>query len=461
MDSGLTKGVQTLLGDPKRAILKFSGPMIVGMLVQALYNIVDGIWVAGLGSDALAAIGLFFPLFMVIISLAVGVGIGGSSTISRRIGAREKERASSAASHTMFLGFIVGIAITVGFYPFIRNIFELIGAKGNVSDLVVSYSKVLIGGSVFIVFSNISSGILRGEGDMKRAMYAMMLGSGLNIILDPIFIYTLKLGVVGAAWATLASIFITSLLMVYWLFFKKDTYIDVRPVPSHFDAAITKEILRVGIPSSFAQLSMSVAVFILNAIIVGVGGSDGIAVYTSAWRILMIGIVPLLGIATGVTAVTGAAYGAGDMVKLKTGYMYGVKIGVVVELAVLSIILLLAHQLSYIFTYSKGAAHISDSLTTAFRVLAWFLPTVPLGMLTSSMFQGIGKGEYSLAVTILRTVIFQVAFSYLLGITFGYGIRGVWWGIVFGNVIASVVSFSWGRFTIVCLQRKMLDVPPV
>lgn len=455
MAEALTRGVETLLGDSRKAVLKLSGPMIIGMLVQSLYNIVDGIWVSGLGTDALAAIGLFFPVFMVIISLAAGIGVGGSSAISRKIGSRNKKMADSAAVHTLVIGIVIGIFLSGFMLLFLKEIFTLIGAKGKVVQLVVSYARVILGGAVLLVFTNIASGILRGEGDTKRAMYAMVLGSGLNIILDPIFIYKLKMGIVGAAWATLASVCVTSVLMIFWLFIKRDTYINIKVTPFKFNSNIVKEILRVGIPSSFAQLSMSLAMFVLNLIVVKAGGTDGIAVFTSAWRIVMIGTVPLLGVATGVTAVTGAAYGARDIAKLETGYLYAIKLGFTIELGIVALIMILAPQLSYLFTYSKGTARISGDLIEALRWLVWFLPSVPFGMLTSAMFQGIGRGENSLAVTILRTLIMQVFFSYLFGISLEFGIVGVWWGIVLGNVTAAAISFVWGRLTVEGLKRRL------
>ena len=307
---------------------------------------------------------------------------------------------------------------------------------------------------MILVFSNIASGILRGEGDTKRAMYAMALGALLNMILDPIFIYKLKMGVVGAAWATLASICVTSLVMIFWLFIKKDTFVDISFRSFRFNYSIVKEILRVGIPSSIAQLSMSVTMFILNIIVVKVSGTDGIAVFTSAWRIMMVGIVPLLGVAIAVTAVTGAAFGARDITKLNAGYIYGIKFGFTIELIIVVLVMIFAPQLAFLFTYSKGAVHIAGDLVTAMRCLAWFLITTPFGMLTSAMFQGIGLGERSMAVTLLRTIIMQVFFSYLFGIILHNGIVGIWWGIVSGNVTASVISFTWGYLTIRLLKKQ-------
>jgi len=445
MEKEMTKGVRTLLGDPRKAVIKLSGPMMIAMLVQSLYNIVDGIWVAGLGSEALAAIGLFFPLFMIILSLANGIGVGGSSAISRKIGANDRNKADSAAIHTLIIGLLIGLLITITIYPFLENLFVAIGAKGDVIPMVVKYSRVLVGGSLILIFSNIVSGILRGEGDMKRTMLAMVTGSVINIILDPLFIYTLKMGIAGAAWATLLSITLTSALMFSWLFIKKNTYVSFHFRGFRFNGKIIREILRVGIPASFAQLSMALAMFFLNMIIVKIAGSNGIAVFTSAWRIMLIGIVPLTGIAIGVTAVTGASYGARDIEKLNTAYLYAIKIGVLMELGVVVFIFILAPQISWLFTYSNNASHLAPALTQAMRWLVWFLPGVPLGMLTSSMFQGIGQGEKSLAVTILRTIVFQLFFSYLFGISLHFGIVGVWAGIILGNITASIIGFIWGR----------------
>ncbi len=450
-----TDGIKVLLGEPKKAILRLSGPMIAGMMLQSLYNLVDGIWVAGLGSSALAAVGLFFPVFMIIIALGAGIGVGGSSAISRYIGAKDKAGADLAAVHALILGISIALLISVPSLPFLREMFEAIGARMHVLDMVTAYSRVLIGGAVITVFSNIAGAILRGEGDTKRAMYAMATGSILNIILDPIFIYLLHMGVVGAAWATLVSITLSSGLLGWWLFIKRNTYVRLRFHGFRFDRRIIGRILRVGLPSSFAQMSMSIAIFTLNAMIIRIGGPDGIAIYTSAWRILMLGVIPLLGIAVGVTAVTAAAFGARDLQKLKTGYLFGVKVGVLAEVIVVLLFIVFAHPLAFLFSYSKGANHIAGPLAKTLRILALFLPTVPLGMLTAAMFNGVGMGERALAVMIFRTIILQVLFAYLMGIVFHYGLYGMWWGIVTGNITASVLAFLWGGLTIKGLAQKL------
>ena len=441
----VTEGVKHLLGDPRKAILKLSIPMMMGMFAQALYNIVDAIWVAGLGADALAAVGLFFPVFMIFMALAGGIGVGGSSAISRRIGQRNKKAADNTADHAIMLSIIVSLALSLPFLPFLKEMFSSMGARGNVAQMASNYARVLFGGAIFLFFSNVANAILRGEGDTKRAMYAMILGAGLNVVLDPIYIYTLKMGVVGAAWATVTSMVVSVILFFYWLFIKRDTYVEINLREFHPDKKIIKEISKVGIPASLAQLSMSISMFLLNLVVIKAGGTDGVAVFTSGWRIVMLGTIPLVGIAMGVTAVTGAAYGARNPEKLETAYIYAIKIGVLIELGMAIIIILFAPQVAFIFTYSKGAARIADDLVDFLRWMAPFYLTVPLGMLSSAMFQGVRKGETALLVTILRTIILQVPAAYLFGIFFGFGLTGVWLGIIVGNAIAVSIAFTLGR----------------
>jgi putative MATE family efflux protein len=447
--NNITEGVKNLLGEPKRAILKLSTPMIIAMLVNAFYNIADGFWVAGLGADALASVGLFFPFFFIIIALGMGIGIGGSSAISRRIGANDKKEADNTAEHTLILGFVVSVIISVSAFPFLEEIMKIFsGENMKVAVMAINYSKIFFLGTPILIFSNIASSILRGEGDAKRAMYGILLGSILNIILDPLFIYTFKLGVNGAAVASVLSMAVSSLLFVYWMFSKKDTYLDISIQNFKYNRKILGEILSVGIPSTLAQLSMSISMIILNKIVVFVGNTDGIAVFTSGWRIVMIATTPILGLATGVIAVTGAAYGAKNKEKLKTAYLYSIKFGILLEILIALLVFLFTEEISHIFTYSKGAARISEDLISFLKITTIFYLAVPPGILTSAMFRGIDKGFNSLIVTLIRTFVFQIPLAYILGAYLDFGLTGVWWGIVGGNLIATVFTFTWGLKTV-------------
>jgi len=458
MVARVTHGVKNLLGDPKQGIIKLSFPMMVAMFTQAMYNVVDAIWVSGLGADSLAAVGLFFPFLFLIMALSNGIGIGGSSAISRRIGEGSKTAADNTAVHTMIIGIAVGLAISLPFLPFLKNIFISMGVGGKVAEMSADYARILFAGAIFIFFSNISNAILRGEGDATRSMYAIVSGAILNMILDPIYIYIFKMGIVGAAWATLTSMLFSASLIFYWIFMRRDTYVDITFKDFHFNNGIIKEILRVGIPASLSQLSMSISMFFLNIVVISTGGTDGVAIFTTGWRMVSLGIIPLLGMATAVTAVTGAAYGAKDADKLNIAYLYAIRIGVIIEIVVALITFVFAHQIALAFTYSKEAKRIANSLITFIMWMSLNYPPTPFGMFSSAMFQGMGKGENALTVTILRTISLTVPLAYLFGIILKFGLIGVWWGILLGNAIGAFIAFLWGKLVIKNFRNSLLSI---
>lgn len=447
-----TKGVKTLLGDPKKAIIKLALPMIAAMSVQTIYNLVDAIWVSGLGADALAGIGFVFPFFFMAMALSNGLGVGTGSAISRRIGARDKKGADNVAVHTIIIMVLLAIVFTIPLLVFVDELFALIGA-GKTLDMAVAYGRVIFAGSIFLFFTNIANAILRGEGDARRAMYAMALGAGLNIILDPIFIYTLGMGIAGAAWATVLSLGITSVIMLNWLLIKKDTYVSFTFHNFKCDKSIVKDIFGVGLPSSVMQLSMSFTMLILNFIIVMVGGTDGVAIYSTGWRVASMAVLPTIGIATAVVPVIGAAFGARAFEKVGIAHLYAVKIGFLMEAVIAAATFIFAPQIAAVFTQAEAAAHIAPDLTLFLRILALFYPTISFGMLSSSVFQGTGKGMNALAVTILRTIGLTPLLAVVFAFNLGLGLAGIWWGLVAANTIGATVAFSWVRLYIRGLMK--------
>ncbi|HWQ44220.1 MAG TPA: MATE family efflux transporter [Methanosarcina barkeri] len=451
-----TIGVKTLLGDPKKAIVKLSIPMIVAMSVQTIYSLIDTYWVSGLGADALAAMGFVFPFFFISMALSNGIGIGGGAAISRRIGAQDKAGADNAAVHTIIITVLLSIVFTIPFYIFAPQLFALAGA-GKTAVLAVAFARVIFLGSIIVFFSNVANAILRSEGDSKRAMQAMLVSAVLNIIIDPIFIYNLNMGIAGAAWATLLSIAISSLMMGNWLFFRKDTYLTFDFKNFHFEKSIVKEIFDVTVPASAQQLSMSLSMIFLNSIIVLVSNTDGVAVYSTGWRIATIAMAPLIGMSTAIISVTGAAVGARDYIKAKTVLSYSTKLGFFIECVIGAFLFIFATQIASIFTQSEGGTHITADLAHFLKVMCLFYPIASLGFFSSSFFQGAGKGMNSLITTLLRTIIFTPIFAALLAFTFNMGQEGAWWGMVIGNGIGSLLMYVWAEYFL----RALLKTEPL
>jgi putative MATE family efflux protein len=450
-----TKGVDTLLGDPKKAILKLSIPMVVATFFQTLYNLADAIWVSGRGPDSLSAVGFTFPFFFLAMALANGIGIGGGAAISRRIGARDKIGADKVATHSIISNLIIGIVTSIIMLAILPQVLTFMGA-GSALKLSVAYARTIFGGILFLFFNASAISILRSEGDAKRAMYAMAIGGILNIILDPIFIYTLDLGVIGAALATIISMSMTTLLTVYWLFVQKKTFVTFRFRGFRFDWAILYDIGRVGLPASVSQMSMSLMAFFLTTIIANVGGTIGVAVYTSGWRIISIATLPMLGFASAVTAVTGAAFGAEDFDKARTAYYYALRTGVMVEMALAAVMIVFARQITWIFTWSKESELLVPELVKFLRISWVLLPTVPFGMLSSGLFQGTGKGVFALGATVIRTILFTVPFAWFLGIHLNWGLQGVWIGMAAAGVAYIPIVFGWAVRYLKGLQTDLV-----
>ena len=472
--AGETKGVSTILGEPKKAIIKLAVPMIIAMSAHTIYNLVDALWVSGFGQDiftstevadvgtgALAAVGFAMPFYMMIIAISTGLGIGGGSAISRRIGAKDKKGADNVAIHSIIITLLISFVFTTIFFTFADTIFASIGAAETV-HMATSYGRIIFAGSVFIFFINVALAILRAEGDTNRVMYAMLFGAGLNIVLDPIFIYTFGMGVSGAALATILAMAITFIILIYWLFFRRDTYVTFKFRDFKFKKDIIKDIFRVGLPASIQQLSMSFTMLIL-IILIGVagGGETGVAVYNTGWRIVMIAVLPLLGMATAVTTVTGATYGAHSYEKLNKAFMYAVKSGFIIELLLAAVLFVLAPFITLVFTTSPDAARIQYDLEMFLKITCIFYPGAAFGIVASAMFQGTGKGTYALIATLLRTIVLTVTLALVSTYVFDAGMIGIWWALVVANLIGSVVSFVWGKLYIRGLMvNKTSDSTP-
>ena len=427
---------------------------MISMLLTASYNIVDGIWVAGLGQAAIAGIGFVTPIFMVLNGFSVGLGNGATSSISRSVGAKNRERASKAAAHSLLIFLVASIVLTVTLLIIQEPLLKTYGASGQSLTEAIKYGTPLFLGLFAFMFANGGSGILRGEGDMKRAMYAMIVSVALNFILDPLFIYVLNLGSAGASLATIVSSLGAASVIIYWILIKKDTYVNVTFKGFKFDSEIARDILKVGIPASLDMFVMSIAMSFYLIFISSVGGEYGIAAFTSGQRLYLFGIMPLTAIASAVAAVSGSAFGARNWDYLSRTHIYGTKFAMAFSVVIVLILVIFAPQLSMIFAYTSETAPLIPEITNFLRIASFGLLLVGIGMPSSFFYQGIGRGTTSLAWTIIRELILTVSFTYLFGMVLNWGLTGIWVGLAVGRIIASILNFTYARYTI----RKLKSV---
>jgi putative MATE family efflux protein len=447
-----TAGVALLRGDPKTAIIRLSAPMIAAMLLMSSYNVVNAIWVAGLGADAMAAIGFVTPLFMILMGVGSGLGAGVTSTIARRIGACERAGANNAAVHALLLVLGIAAVITVPFVLLAEPIAVLFGA-GETAGLAAEYARIIFGGTVLFLFVNVGYAVLRAEGDSKRTMYAMVASSLLNLVLDPILIYWAGLGIAGAAWGAVISIGMVSGILLYWFFVKRDTYLGFGRADFVPDRRVITDILKVGLPASLEFGLMSALAIIVNWMLVLTAGTDAVAVYTAGWRVALFAVIPIVAIGTSVVSVAGAAYGARQFAKLRVAHRFATGLGFGIGLVLGVITFVFADSIALIFTYAPESASLAPMIAAFLATMCFFFPFVAPGIVSGSIFQGTGKGVYSLVVNLFRNLVFIVISAYLLAFVFGLGEVGVWWGIVLGNMMGGTFGFLWARFYVDRLIR--------
>ena len=452
-NSDSSDNVDLMLQNPKKALIRISIPIIVSFLINSFYNVVDTAWVSGLGADALAGVGFFTPIFMILLGFGIGLGSGATFALAKYLGEGDKQKADNASFHSILITIIVSLIVTVVLLIFLRPILDLMGA-GQTIDYAMDYGVSIVLGSIIVILSNSLYGIFRGEGDTKRPMYAMAASTILNLILDPIFIYMLNLGVRGAAIATLISVFVMILIFLYLFYIKKDTYIKPLPSNFHFKRDISLDIIKVGIPVSVQLLNNAFFAALFSLLLTYVGSTDAVAVYSTGWRIVTIGLMPILAIGAALISVIAANYGAKNYKNIQIAHRYSMKISFVIAVIIAILTNVFAPHIASIFTSADSSARIASQLTSFLSWIVIFYPAAALGISSTYVFQAIGRGLSSLLQTVMRETIFSLFFAVLFSFILGYGVWGAWMGIIVGELIANNITTLWANYIIKKLMRN-------
>ena len=443
-----TEELDLIVNYPKKAINKLAVPIIISNLFMMMNNIIDGIWVAGLGPGPLAAVGFVSPLFLALVGFANGLGAGSNSLIARYLGAEDYEMAGNSAIHSLMLSIIVTVLSTIVFLLILKDLLLVMGA-GDVLNDSLSYGVIVILGSFSVFIPAMMSAIFRTQGEIKRAARPLIITAVINIILDPIFIYTLNGGVAGAALATVLAGAISLIPLIYWMFVKRDSFLEVKMSEYKRDLSIYKDILVVGIPASIEQFIISFVSILMNYWLTILSGTVAVAAYTATWRLISIGISPLIGIGVAALTVGGVAYGARNLKNLKIALNYGIKLGLISSVIICSLFFIFAEPLSFIFSYSADSTVLASSVVEALRILCFFIVLMPFGILAGNIFQSMGKGTISLALTILRSFILEVIFAGIFAFVFNWGEIGIYAGLVTGMAVGSVIGYIFINYYLI------------
>ncbi len=420
-----------------KLILSMSVPMMISMLVQALYNIVDSIYVSQINEHALTAVSLIFPVQVLMIAFGTGLGVGFSSLLSRSLGEKNQEYVDKSAMNGLFLEicaaiifFIIGMTLPEFFMRTQTDDAEIV-------EYGIQYMSIICRCSIFLFFQMSFERLLQSTGKTIFTMITQTIGAVINIILDPILIFGLygfpKLGVSGAAVATIFGQSAAGILaIIFNLKINKEVHFHVknfRPEPH-----IIKEIFAVGIPSIIMQAIGSIMTYGMNQILISFTTTAS-AVFGVYFKINSFIFMPVFGLNNGLVPVLAFNFGAGKKSRMSKAFRLGIMYAFIIMTFGTILFLTLPGFFLSLFNASEDMMMIG---IPALRIISLSFPLAAVSIICGSLFQALGNGVYSMITSFLRQLIVLLPAAYLLSLT---GVlRNVWWSYVIAEIFALMLS---------------------
>lgn len=445
------EGVEILLGNQRVAVIALAVPLGIALFIQQINSLVDSFWVSGLGSDHMAAVGIVSPLYAALVGVGGGLGIGISASISRFIGRGEPQSANRIAAQGLILTLVISVVLTILLLITAEPLLGLIGA-GDTLNLCLEYAIPIYAGTIFLVMSGVMSGMLRGEGAAKRSMYIQTAGAFINIVLDPILIYTFGMGVIGAALATVIALAITSIIPFYWYLFKKDTFVRIERKDFVNDKKARSDILAVGFPEMLELSLMYLFNILLNYFVIMCGGTDAVAVYTTAWKIVALGVVPAQAIGGALVSVCSAEYGMRRFDAISDAFRYSIRITMLSMAGVAILIIASAMPIAMAFTTGENTIHIRSELEHVLIIMALFTPFFALVYPSSSLMQALRKAGQAMVNTVFRNIIITSLFA---AVAFTVAdVEWIWYSLFIGETIGGFMMLAHARSVLKDVLKK-------
>lgn len=418
-----------------RLLIKQALPASIGILVMSLNILVDTIFVGNwIGSIAIAAINVVLPVSFFIAALGMAIGIGGSSIISRALGAGDSKKALKTFGNQISLTLILSVSLVLVGLTFMDSIIPAFGGKGDIFDPAKIYYTVVLYGVPFLALCMMGNNVIRAEGKPKFAMIAMIIPSVFNLILDYILINLLDMGMLGAAIATSVSYFFCFAYVV-WFFLSKNSELKINWSHFGFDLPVLSEISSLGFVTLARQAVVSITYLLMNNILFELGGEDSVTVYAIIGRMLMFALFPVLGVTQGFLPIAGFNFGAGNWDRVRKSINTAILYASVLGLLVFAGIMTFSEDIVRIFTDNPNVVRDTPN---AMRWVFAATPIIALQLIGSAYFQAIGKAVPALLLTLSRQGFFFIPLVLILPMY--YGEIGVWISFPLADVLSTLVT---------------------
>ena len=433
----MNKGKSSLLGSEPipNILLKQALPASVGILVMSLNILIDTIFVGQwIGPIAIAAINVVLPVSFFIAALGMAIGVGGSSIISRALGANNLKKAQITFSNQLTLTILITLIFVIVGLTFFEDIIPIFGGKGAIYEPAKTYYIIVLYGVPFLALSMMGNTVIRAVGKPKFAMYAMMIPSIGNIVLDVIFIKYLDMGMGGAAWATTGSYFLC-FLFIFWFFISNNSELKISLKFLLLKKSVVKEINSLGSITLARQATVSVTYLLMNNILYNYGGEISVTSYAIAGRMMMFALFPVYGITQGFLPIAGYNYGAKKYHRVKEVIFNAIKYASLFATLVFLVLMIFPVQITKIFT---NDIEVIKETPTAIRWVFSLTPIIAIQLIGAAYFQGIGKAKMGLFLALLRQGILFIPMILILSYFFGE--NGVWISFPLSDLIATVIT---------------------
>ncbi|MGL5982218.1 MAG: MATE family efflux transporter [Cetobacterium sp.] len=424
-------------GDIKKLLIKYSIPAIISMLVSALYNVVDRIFIGNMkdiGALAITGVGITMPIITIILAFSMLIGIGATANISIKLGKKRRDSAEKIMGNIITLSLIFGLIITILGILYKEPILKAFGASESTLKYAEEYIEVILYGTVFNIMGYALNSTIRADGSPKICSLIMVFSCFVNIVLDPIFIFTLGLGIKGAALATVLSQVMTAVLsLVYYMSKKSD--LKIKKENLSLDKNIVKIILAIGISPFTMQLATSMVQVINNNALKTYGGDFAIGAMATVNAVALLCFMPVFGISQGAQPIIGYNFGAKQYRRMEEAYKIATWSGVLIFVVSLLLIQLFPKAIVGLFNKNPDIMAISIH---GMRIYLMAMPAIGLGMAGSNYFLAIGEGKSAMFLSLLRQVILLIPLIIIFSRM--YGLTGVWLAQPVCDIIAAVVT---------------------
>lgn len=418
-----------------KLLFQQSLPATIGLLVMSLYNVADTIFIGhSVGTLGIAGLAIAFPIQMIVMALAQTVGIGSSSIISRALGSKNFKKAEQVLGNFFSLSMLIGLLLTVVGLLFTKPILSLFGATETILPYAAEYMSTIFLGTLFIFFAMGGNSIIRAEGNAKFAMMVMMMSAGVNVVLDPIFIFGLDMGIKGAAIATVIAQFSAAACAVYYFATgRSGVYIHFKNLA--LKLRTVKEIFAIGAASLGRHVAGSAMAIVINHSLAIYGGDIAIAAFGVVNRIFMVVMMPMFGLVQGLQPILGYNYGAKDYGRAKHVTKLSMKVATVMSMIGFVLLLIFAEVLAKVFS---SDAELINLATYATRIIVIMLPFIGFQAIAGGYYQAIGKAGPAFFLSILRQVLCLLPFVLILPIF--YDLNGVFFAFPAADVVSVLIT---------------------